>query len=538
MSVSHPTDARAAVPANPPFAGRWRRPRGRIGGSSASTARPSASSRSAASPSSSASSASWSSSAPRRCRSSAARRAGPRGTHRAGAAARRQRSPASDRGARRRRVRPLRLRRSSADGTVAFFDRGTGARALEIVRAVARRRDGHAVVALAARRLRRARHRATGAWRCCRSRFAPVLRGRRSSRRRRSTSRARRGRARSRQAAASAACVVSSKTATASSSPVRSATSEIALWWTDDDGAEQRRAVVRVRTAQKVTARRASAAPARPSPAPTRGKVYHWELGDDARRSPTSSHGRRPRRSPRSSTSSASNTFIVGTGDGQRQRLVPRAGRRRRRRSRMVRAHEFEPQGSAITAIAASTRDRTLRHGRRRRSRRPAAPDLRADAARRCRARRRPAHGGPDAAERRPARGARRTARIDRFAICQPASRRSAGRRCSARSGTRATRSPSTSGSRPARTDDFEPKFSLVPLIFGTIKGTFYALLFAIPLAVLGALYTSQFVHPTHPRADQADGRDHGGAAERRDRLHRRPVSRAGRRAQPGRACC
>ena len=46
-------------------------------------------------------------------------------------------------------------------------------------------------------------------------------------------------------------------------------------------------------------------------------------------------------------------------------------------------------------------------------------------------------------------------------------------------------------------TDDFEPKFSLVPLIFGTIKGTFYALLFAIPLAVLGALYTSQFVHPT-----------------------------------------
>ena len=45
-------------------------------------------------------------------------------------------------------------------------------------------------------------------------------------------------------------------------------------------------------------------------------------------------------------------------------------------------------------------------------------------------------------------------------------------------------------------TDDFETKFSLVPLIFGTIKGTLYALLFAIPLAVLGALYTSQFMHP------------------------------------------
>jgi phosphate transport system permease protein len=46
-------------------------------------------------------------------------------------------------------------------------------------------------------------------------------------------------------------------------------------------------------------------------------------------------------------------------------------------------------------------------------------------------------------------------------------------------------------------TDDFEPKFSLVPLVFGTIKGTFYAMLFAAPVAILGALYTSSFVHPS-----------------------------------------
>ena len=45
-------------------------------------------------------------------------------------------------------------------------------------------------------------------------------------------------------------------------------------------------------------------------------------------------------------------------------------------------------------------------------------------------------------------------------------------------------------------TDDFEPKFSLVPLVFGTLKGTLYAMLFAFPLAVLGALYTSQFATP------------------------------------------
>nr|BCX01867.1 MAG: hypothetical protein KatS3mg041_1913 [Bacteroidota bacterium] len=44
--------------------------------------------------------------------------------------------------------------------------------------------------------------------------------------------------------------------------------------------------------------------------------------------------------------------------------------------------------------------------------------------------------------------------------------------------------------------DDFEPKLSLVPLIFGTLKGTLYALLFAIPVALLGAIYTAQFLHP------------------------------------------
>jgi phosphate transport system permease protein len=44
--------------------------------------------------------------------------------------------------------------------------------------------------------------------------------------------------------------------------------------------------------------------------------------------------------------------------------------------------------------------------------------------------------------------------------------------------------------------DEVEPKFSLVPLIFGTFKGTVYAMLFAVPLAVLAALYTSQFADP------------------------------------------
>ncbi len=45
-------------------------------------------------------------------------------------------------------------------------------------------------------------------------------------------------------------------------------------------------------------------------------------------------------------------------------------------------------------------------------------------------------------------------------------------------------------------TDDFEPKLSMTPLMVGTLKGTFYSLILAVPLAVLGAMYTSQFMHP------------------------------------------
>jgi phosphate transport system permease protein len=44
--------------------------------------------------------------------------------------------------------------------------------------------------------------------------------------------------------------------------------------------------------------------------------------------------------------------------------------------------------------------------------------------------------------------------------------------------------------------NDFEPKLSLTPLVFGTFKGAFYAMLFAIPLAIMGAIYTAYFMAP------------------------------------------
>lgn len=44
--------------------------------------------------------------------------------------------------------------------------------------------------------------------------------------------------------------------------------------------------------------------------------------------------------------------------------------------------------------------------------------------------------------------------------------------------------------------DDLEPKLSMVPLIFGSLKGTLYAMIFAIPIAILSAIYTAHFLHP------------------------------------------
>ena len=45
-------------------------------------------------------------------------------------------------------------------------------------------------------------------------------------------------------------------------------------------------------------------------------------------------------------------------------------------------------------------------------------------------------------------------------------------------------------------TDDFEVKLGLMPLIFGTLKATIYSMMFGVPLALLAAVFTSEFLHP------------------------------------------
>lgn len=45
-------------------------------------------------------------------------------------------------------------------------------------------------------------------------------------------------------------------------------------------------------------------------------------------------------------------------------------------------------------------------------------------------------------------------------------------------------------------TDDFEMKLGLMPLVFGTLKATLYSMIFGVPLALLAAIFTSEFLHP------------------------------------------
>ncbi|WP_417596073.1 ABC transporter permease subunit [Oceanospirillum sp.] len=47
-----------------------------------------------------------------------------------------------------------------------------------------------------------------------------------------------------------------------------------------------------------------------------------------------------------------------------------------------------------------------------------------------------------------------------------------------------------------ASNNEFEPKYSLMPLAFGTLKAAFYAMIVATPLAICGAIYTAYFMAP------------------------------------------
>ncbi len=165
---------------------------------------------------------------------------------------------------------------------------------------------------------------------------------------------------------------------------------------------------------------------------------------------------------------------------------------------KLVKAHEFESQGAAILSIGSSTRERSfvtggadgsiiLRHLTSERSllRFPGPGNE---------------GGAVDAALIAPRADGilvlRRDRSLDRYSLSNPHPEFS-WRAMLGKVWYESYPEPEYVWQSTGATDDFEPKMSLVPLVFGTIKATFYALIFAVPIAVMGALYTSQFMHPT-----------------------------------------
>jgi phosphate transport system permease protein len=263
---------------------------------------------------------------------------------------------------------------------------------------------------------------------------------------------------------------------------------DVALWRTDDAGAEHL-ASVAVAPDQRVTHVRVGRSGVTVA-ATSRGRLYHWVF-DDAT----------PRLTDVSPVSNdeitaiefviGGNSVVVGTAGGEVsswfRASMPNGV------DAMVRAHVFEPQGASVSGFAMSPRDRSFA-----------------------------ASGADGSLVLRHQTSERTLARIERvgsarlmvvspkadtlyalvdgalvpYALDNPHPEVS-WQTLVGKVWYEGYARPEYVWQSTGATDDFESKLSLVPLVFGTIKGTFYAMLFAVPLAVFGALYTSQFVHPS-----------------------------------------
>ena len=102
-------------------------------------------------------------------------------------------------------------------------------------------------------------------------------------------------------------------------------------------------------------------------------------------------------------------------------------------------------------------------------------------------------HGGGDRSQGQRTGGAQQCG-PQHLGARSETSRSDAGDALLCLSGTKATPAPAFVWQSSSGTDDFEPKLSLIPLIFGTLKATFYSLLFGVPVALLAAVYASEFM--------------------------------------------
>jgi phosphate transport system permease protein len=219
------------------------------------------------------------------------------------------------------------------------------------------------------------------------------------------------------------------------------------------------------------------------------GKLYHWILEEQPRLADIVTVADEPITALEYLIGGTS--LVVGTKGGGLSSWFPAAvgdGA-----EHMVRGHTYEPQGAPVVSLAPSPRDRSFA---------AAGADgslvVRHQTSERTLARRkldRPA-GRLVISPKADAILAVGADRVQPFSFSNPHPEVS-WRSLFGKTWYESYAEPEYVWQSSSGTDDFEPKLSLVPLVFGTIKGTLYALLFAVPLAVLGALYTSQFVHPT-----------------------------------------
>ena len=222
------------------------------------------------------------------------------------------------------------------------------------------------------------------------------------------------------------------------------------------------------------------------------GQLYNWDIGGaDSRLTDVTKVSSAPLTAVEFGL--GGNTVIVGDRDGNLSGWF-RARPSAEAEPVMVKAHDFERQGSAILSIGSSSRERSFATGgadgsvvvRHLTSERTLL--------------RFPGEGRPaDAVMITPRADGifvKRADDLERYSLVNPHPEFS-WRAVLGKVWYEGYSKPEYVWQSTGATDDFESKMSLVPLVFGTIKATFYALVFAVPIAVFGALYTSQFVHPT-----------------------------------------
>ena len=264
------------------------------------------------------------------------------------------------------------------------------------------------------------------------------------------------------------------------------ADNEIGYWWTDSAGVEQR-ATLRTQPSHRVTQVRIGRNGALLAGTDV-GLVYHWEINEVPELTDMS---------PVSSSAITAiewmlggNSWVAGAEDGTVSgwlRATVENGE-----TAMVRAHTFESQAAPVVALGLSGRERSFATVGR-----DGGIVLRHQTSERVLARL-PPSGAVSAVLITPKADELLTLEagsLQRYALTNPHPEIS-WKTLFGKVWYEGYAQPEYVWQSTGATDDIEPKFSLVPLIFGTIKGTLYAMLFAVPLAVLAALYTSQFADP------------------------------------------